>query len=891
MPLEKQVIRTIKTTFDVAFKDFVKYDQYTITEDRIAITFKNEERARSFVKILNAERSNEAGVTFFVPDVLGSNTIELNMVTLSSEQLAPWMALLTSVESMKTLVVRDVINNIQYSDQLSLLYRMAYGPEYEKIIREEGGIQALLLQLQLNSASLSVATQNSILFALRRMSQFNVQSQDVIREADGIPVLLELLKQRLEKKIESKELIDTLAALMHNNPINQKVIQATLEGVSVLMNLLKHRDPAIQQSAAMLLSEIAYTYQDIIREQEGIPLLLSLLEPDAVTPITQSWVAKTLAEMLMDNAENQRLILEKDGLDLLLSLLDSDKDKTVLIVRLLQNGGDQVMQQVALNMLHVLLNNDGTNGDLLADAGGIQQCLNLLQDENTPADLKPLIINILYRMDNLGDQKILQNADGVAILQEFVVNHNDNTSQESCQAVHILCQMACEPIFQETIRETEGVVELLLNVASVSDSAMQRLVINALHVMSVNLDNQLAIQEAGGISLFIKLLNSNDRTVQSLATATVAQMAGTFLNQKDLREAIAPLVTLLKKDNVDIKTKTAASEALIILACNPMNQDAFREAKGIELLRDLLSSHENDSEMQEWVAQALYVLTLGNDKNKNITFKNLAVPENKNSFIFGLLRSAQSLYDTAQQSMAYAAEKLKTVSNSNNSPQHNQTDGGSVTSTDIDFDFDFSQVDSREVNLERTTPDLYQYKNAAFERLSSMNPLPKNVPSTPLKATFMQSLQSTSTKSPVKMLRSPGVIAPEVVDVKELRSIILIAIKDCIGRFLSSKFLNALYNALSSDFNSVSTKKDTLGNLAETLHKFFSDDAYKDYNREKNALMEKLSNNDTFKRAFNIKAQEKNVETKFQSPQRSLNTNASMDEKEVISSINSPLKL
>ncbi len=425
--------------------------------------------------------------------------------------------------------------------------------------------------------------------ALNALWSLNENSLDIIREAEGIVRLVELLRDSNRKvKIGAVRLLWKILDWRLTNT-DRDVIRET-GGIESLVELLAHTNTRKWALEILLITSYLRgcetDHQDAIREAGGIESLVSLLKD--VDPEIKKSAVLTLKSLSLNNLANQDAIREAGGIFRLVNLL-KDIDKKV--------------REYAWDTCECL-DELATNEDAI-----IVSLLGLLKDADKNVRKRALSSLWHYVDESPKKQYIIINNDALPLLSRLAQKNQD--------AQHIF--NACQSL-----------IEIRTVVPNLSDRDLQVRRDASRALMSLSKANKDAILEERGIVPLVSLLRDADAEVRKNAVMTLPCLWG-LANQDAIREAggMGLLLGLLRDTDAEVRENAA-----LILGSltdrNPTNRDALREAGGIELLLGLL--RDTDAEVRESVGSVLWRIAKQDTTCRDIIMRNGAKQAERISF-------------------------------------------------------------------------------------------------------------------------------------------------------------------------------------------------------------------------------------------------------------------
>ncbi len=276
--------------------------------------------------------------------------------------------------------------------------------------------------------------------ALCNLARNSPTKKDAIREAGGIPVLVELAREGTGTLRENAT--RTLMTLSVDNWRNKEAIREA-GGLSVLLGLARGGTDMQRELATIAIACVVggtATNKDAIREAGGIHVLMGLTIIG--TDKLHAAAANALANLAVHNPTNQAAIREAGGV--------------AVLVGLARDGTDTLRNHAAI-ALGTLAAGDPTNQDGIREAGGVTVLVGLMRTQKTPEQAARALG--FLAADNPRNQDAVRDAGGIGRLVGLATS---GTDKEKEVATEVLMALATRnPTNQEAIRES-GCTDLLV---------------------------------------------------------------------------------------------------------------------------------------------------------------------------------------------------------------------------------------------------------------------------------------------------------------------------------------------------------------------------------------------------------------------------------------------
>jgi hypothetical protein len=376
------------------------------------------------------------------------------------------------------------------------------------------------------------------------------QNQKLIRNAGGIQILLEILKE-----------VDLTAGL------------STKEGLALMI-------------IAILCQNVIN--RDKIRESEGIPLLLRINQVRDETHLKNN--LKALKEL--GKNEKNNIILRDGGLI----------EFAIQTIPL----GDSVLKQLCLDIITILTLNNPPAQNQVEKAGGFSMIREFISVSDTEVSFRAVRTLGAISQNNSKHQKFIGKSGLLSNVAKMLDSHHDLARKTSAFAIGCFAENHCSN--QKILRKCGVAVPLSKMLASPhSDDPMKESACYAIRSLSKsNQKFQRDFKEI--IPTLVNLLSVNRIPLKIHAVGAIMELARDNSKNSELicsSGAVVAIVNSLTSENSDIQY--LASGAIWCLARrSSTRQKLFREAKALEPLR-ILTTHENPRVKTgaEWALEVL----------------------------------------------------------------------------------------------------------------------------------------------------------------------------------------------------------------------------------------------------------------------------------------------
>ena len=364
-----------------------------------------------------------------------------------------------------------------------------------------------------------------------------------------------------------------LATLAKDNVINVITITEE-EGIPPLLELLKDSKTSSHENATRCVWHLGQTEenQTAIPRAGGIVPLVKLLSSDSAR--TQQYTAAALESLARDHTENQIALAKAGAIDPLVYLLGSESQETqvhavgallylashdedsrnAVVKRLVEvlEARNAAAQMKAAEALAVLASRSTENRKAITAASAIEPLVRLLGDgrrvrSDTPQERAAAVLSDLAR---LGENKVrIVQQGGASPLVAMLSADSDKAQTNAAGAIWQLAMIGAN---KAAIADTGAIAPLVILVSKGTAEA-QKFSTGALWQLAAVGDNKAAMVAAGAIPPLVSNLNSNSAELVEYAAAVLSMLART---QGGAKRAIVeaggllPLIALLRGQSV-----------------------------------------------------------------------------------------------------------------------------------------------------------------------------------------------------------------------------------------------------------------------------------------------------------------------------------------------------
>mmetsp|Transcript_25237 Transcript_25237/g.70594 ORF Transcript_25237/g.70594 Transcript_25237/m.70594 type:complete len:1463 (-) Transcript_25237:203-4591(-) len=521
---------------------------------------------------------------------------------------------------------------------LSALTNLAYTSANRDIIRESGGIPAMVHLME--TCCSSVASHGPLLsqvVAVLGNLAGTSRNREAIREAKALPLMVRLVSS----PASPPEIVGlsvsalTLLALSHANAeaICREGVVPPLVGF--LSNELQSQDLAFKAAEAIRVLSSAPNNRAALCEAGVLQALVTLLGPagqplqapseppaaPAPQPEHNSSNGSSSSDLLVEvilairnlvtSARNQDLVRELGGVSRLVEIL-RDPQATPR------------MQLHGVSALINLFAHNSTNREVVRVAGGIGTFVQLLsqavnssegeQDSNSELTAQAaLALGFLARSDV--NREAIRTAGGIPLLVTLLQCGPE--AEVTLCAVDALRHVVATPANAKALLMAGGVAPLLHLLQAGPDHEVTHQSLWVLKVLARSMAAAEAIRALGGLPVLVRLLDgppASEATIQ--AAAVIRDMADVDSDEglAAIREAgaVPCLIRLLKSSHEGGQAMgpAMAAVALANLAQSNENRDAIQRSGGIPPLVSLLSFQGSDGQVAVKAAAALLNISI-----------------------------------------------------------------------------------------------------------------------------------------------------------------------------------------------------------------------------------------------------------------------------------------
>lgn len=477
-------------------------------------------------------------------------------------------------------------------------------------IREAGAVGSLVALLQ-PGQELPSDLLKAVLTLLLGLAH-NQASCDAVQQANGIPRIIKLLEYAADDQAAE---VQQEAALLLGRLGLSEACKGAIRGHFGIVTLLKMLDrPGLDRSSKEVvvrtLSILAVdneVNQDHIREQNGIPVLVKLLEATPFDGVTAA-AADALRALAMSNEANKTAIREAWAVPLLVKLLGSEVDTSVI--------------EKAVDCLRILTTgNEANKVALLTSASGLPCLVRLM--ENSPDQL--VIERAAAVVGNLSttDQFFSAIREAGAIQRLVRLLDSGSTNRTTEIAAKTLANLASESSNRKGIRLAGGVPPLMRLLMDKPSEQVMIAVDEALRRLEISAPERNATLEAfryadtrNAAALAGAIQAAQQEAVQAAEAADSArsQQAAPLLTTKPFtRYSVAETVQLLSeiglRDGSPFETNGITGGDLLDLEEEELKEDLHLSNLQAKKVRRVQSAFELFNRMMQTPGKSELTLT------------------------------------------------------------------------------------------------------------------------------------------------------------------------------------------------------------------------------------------------------------------------------------------
>jgi len=374
------------------------------------------------------------------------------------------------------------------------LQECASEPSYRLAIRTEDMIEDLVKNLKSSNQELEIHCANAMFKCAEEK-----ETRDLIRKYGGLEPLVKLLTNR-----ENKPLLTAATGAIWKCSLskeNVKIFQ-DLKTIDSLVNLLTDPTEQVLINTVCALAECAQESDNRIsmRKSGGISLLVNLLTGTNNQLLIKT--CKALAQCAKDQ-DNINIIEKLDGVRLLWSLLKNTNPR---------------VQTAAAWAICPCIKNIPDSGEIVRNfVGGLELVVSLLKsnDVEVLASVCAAISEIARDEENLA---VITDHGVVPMLASLTNTNDDLLRRYLTEAITQCCKWAKN---RELFGFNEAVAPLVKYLKS-QNSQVHTSTAKALHELSKNPENCIAMHENGVVRLLMNMIGSTDKVLQENAAGCIS---------------------------------------------------------------------------------------------------------------------------------------------------------------------------------------------------------------------------------------------------------------------------------------------------------------------------------------------------------------------------------
>jgi hypothetical protein len=387
------------------------------------------------------------------------------------------------------------------------LQECASDPSYRLAIRTEGMIEDLVRNLRSNNAELQMHCASAIFKCAEEK-----ETRDLIRHFHGLEPLIALIS-----KTDNKELLAAATGAIWKCSISPEnvVIFQKLKTVDLLVGLLGEPEEVLINVVGAL-AELAKdpTCRLSLRKANGIPPLINLLTGTNAALLIN--VTKAVGQCASE-PDNMSIIDRLDGVRLLWSLLKNP------------NTG---VQASAAWAICPCIENAKDSGEMVRSfVGGLELVVSLLKSDDVEV-LSAICAAIACIASDEENLAVITDHGVVPMLAHLTATPEDALRRQLAEAIARCCNWGNNRV----TFGTEGAVHPLVRYLHRKDPMMHRSTARALHQLSKDPDNCIAMHEAGVVKPLLDLVGSTDSILQEAAAGCLSNIRRLALANEKARK-------------------------------------------------------------------------------------------------------------------------------------------------------------------------------------------------------------------------------------------------------------------------------------------------------------------------------------------------------------------
>ncbi|XP_036364292.1 armadillo repeat-containing protein 3-like isoform X1 [Octopus sinensis] len=373
----------------------------------------------------------------------------------------------------------------------------------------------------------------------------NYQCQRVMKELNGFPPVLELLKS--EYAIIQRLALLVLERCSHD--VENRIMLRELDIVNKMIFLIGHPDwPDLHIMAVMVLSNMMEDIETVETFKEGLGL-------------------RKLIALITDQTPPEEEVQPKKG--------DKKSSKSGKKGKEVKSVKEEEVTSPAVDTVFPLL-----------------------------PDVKCAVTKAIGRAArNAESRKILHELEVEKMLITLLSHENSSIQAAAANTLAVMCEnLTC----RQAVLDCEGFLPLIRLLRSDNGETLQAVTLVLRYLTTANLSSCLEVSKSHGIGPLIHLLEDSNESAVSNAAAVLTNLALHESLRQDVKQK--GVVSALVKALRFVNNKATQSQVLLALAnyaSSPLSRDELRNANGIEPVVKLLKSEDKD--VVKNAAWAIYV--------------------------------------------------------------------------------------------------------------------------------------------------------------------------------------------------------------------------------------------------------------------------------------------
>lgn len=389
------------------------------------------------------------------------------------------------------------------------LQECASEPSYRLAIRTEGMIEDLVKNLKSSNEELQMHCANAIFKCAE-----DKDTRDLIRKYGGLEPLAKLIQNK-----ENKPLLAAATGAIWKCSISKENVNIfkNLKTIESLVQLLQDPTEEVLINAVGAIAECAQEADNraSMRKAGGVSPLVNLLTGTNNQLLVNT--CKALAQCALDS-ENISIIERMDGVRLLWSLL--------------KNSNPKVQASAAWAICPCIKNIRDSGETVRNFVGGLELIVSLLKSPEIDvlASVCAAIAEIAKDEENLA---VITDHGVVPMLASLTYTNDETLRRYLTEAIAQCCKWGKN----RELFGQNGAVSPLVKYLKSTNTDVHTSTAKALHQLSKNPDNCIAMHEHGVVRLLLGMVGSSDEVLQENAAGCISYIRRLALANEKFRHA------------------------------------------------------------------------------------------------------------------------------------------------------------------------------------------------------------------------------------------------------------------------------------------------------------------------------------------------------------------